>query len=70
MGSLKEQLEGQAEDATNGEAAFADLIRDDWLDMVSAFFFPHLTKMLTDDTVRQWVEQMRQELSEVGQEVK
>ena len=48
----------------------ADLIRDDWMDMMSAFYFPRLSKMIKDESLLQWIEAMRAELTEKGQEAK
>lgn len=47
----------------------ADLVQEDWRDMVSTFFFPRLGKMITDQKIRQFVDNTNRELLEEGQEV-
>lgn len=51
------------------EFLVADLVQEDWRDMVSTFFFPRLGKMITDQKIRQFVDNTNRELLEEGQEV-
>ena len=46
-----------------------DMIKQDWKDMISAFYFPKLSKMITNDKLRAFIDKTNQELLEEGQEV-
>ena len=48
------------------EIPMCDLIREDWKDMLSAFYFPRQAKMLKDDRIHKWVESVNTELTEDG----
>jgi len=45
------------------------MIKQDWKDMISAFYFPKLSKMITNDKLRAFIDKTNQELLEEGQEV-
>ncbi len=62
-------VQGQENDGTVDEYSVCDLIREDWRDMVSTFFFPKMTKMLSDEKIRTWIESTNKELLEDNQEV-
>jgi hypothetical protein len=47
----------------------SELIQEDWKDMITAFYFPRLGKMITDPRLRTFIESTNQELFEPGQEV-
>jgi len=44
-------------------------MRDDWRDMVTTFYFPRLGKMLSDQRLRDFIENTNRELLEPDQEV-
>lgn len=46
----------------------AELIQEDWRDMVATFYFPRLSKMIKDSRVRQFIDNTNRELLEQGQE--
>ena len=46
-----------------------NLIREDWVDMMSAFYFPRSNKVIKDESIRKWVERVNSELTEEGQDV-
>ena len=46
----------------------SELIREDWHDMVTTFFFPRQNKLLTDERIRAWVQNTNRELLEPDQE--
>ena len=64
--SLKEKLELAELYDDSREVLMADLIREDWLDTMGAFYFPRLSKVLTDERIKDWIESMRAELTEDG----
>jgi hypothetical protein len=45
-----------------------ELVQEDWKDMVTTFYFPRQSKMLTDPRIRTFIENCNKELLEEGQE--
>ena len=45
-----------------------DLIQEDWRDMVTSFFFPKISKCVTDRKVKDFIMQTNAELLEDNQE--
>ena len=45
-----------------------DLIQEDWRDMVTSFFFPKISKCVTDTKVKDFIMQTNAELLEDNQE--
>ena len=64
MSPLKDSMENGTKDFE-----FCDLIRNDWKDMLSAFYFPRITKMIKDERILKWIESVNTELGEDGQDV-
>jgi hypothetical protein len=44
------------------------LIQQDWQDMLTTFYFPRLSKMITDQRLRDFIDKTNRELLEEGQE--
>ena len=65
-----EELRGKLRDLKDAsEFSVSELIQEDWKDMITAFYFPRLGKMITDPRLRTFIESTNQELFETGQEV-
>ena len=46
----------------------SELIKDDWRSLISAFYFPKISNLLTDLRIRSWIEEVNRQLFEPGQE--
>lgn len=68
----QDQEEEKKEEADNArdlnDFYVSELIREDWRDMVTTFYFPRLSKMITDPSLRQFIDNTNKELLEPGQE--
>lgn len=57
------------ESAAHREFRVAQLIKEDWKDMVTTFYFPRLSKMITEPRLREFIDHTNRELLEPSQEV-
>ncbi len=65
------QEEEKKEDVSDlNDFYVSELIREDWRDMVTTFYFPRLAKMITDPSLRQFIDNTNRELLEPGQEAR
>ena len=69
VGGEEGKMEEEKKDCEVTELRVADLIRDDWQDFVSTFYFPRLSKEIKDQRLRDFIDQTNRELLEPGQEV-
>ena len=65
-----EEQEGAGVDPSRNEFLVSELIKEDWKDMVSTFYFPRLGKMITDDRLRKFIQDTNMELLEPEQEAR
>ena len=66
---LEEEKKEEADHARDlNDFYVSELIREDWRDMVTTFYFPRLSKMITDPSLRQFIDNTNKELLEPGQE--
>lgn len=52
------------------EYLVSNLMKEDWRDMVTTFYFPRLGKMITDQRLRDFIENTNKELLEPDQEAR
>ena len=72
-GALTDESMKQAAHQTLGvgkEYLVSNLMKEDWRDMVTTFYFPRLAKMITDQRLRDFIENTNRELLEPDQEAR
>ena len=57
----------QADELIKQDFTVRELIQEDWRDFVAAFFFPNLSKCITDPKVKAFIQSINSELLEKGQ---